>query len=186
MVLHPFHYRDCVQFPWDFEYKCSIYQRTQILYPTLSLCTFFLAISFFPCTHFFQNEFHVQLKNNDFTKRDLILFLVSEHECLYLSYSNQFNTLPSLSNNSANPSASYSARNARSFSPWIWYGVTAWTGGVCISHCSSLLCCCHAEGPLLVFFWCIYPKVKSQFWMKQRLWGVLIQHHGMGCKLTKS
>lgn len=75
-------------------------------------------------SRFSEWKFHILLKNNDFPKRGLILLLVSEHTSFYLSYSNQFNSLPSPSNNSANPSASYSTRNARSFSPWIWYGVT--------------------------------------------------------------
>lgn len=127
-------------------------------------------------------EIHTQLKNNDFTKRGLILFLVSELASLYLNYSNQFNPLPSLSNNSAKPSASYSTKNARSFPPWIWYGVTAWTAGSCISQCPSTPRCCHTKGPLLVLFSCIYPQVKSQFWMKQRLQGLLIQYQ----RITKS
>lgn len=85
MVLHPFHCRGYVQFPWDFEYKCTICQRTQIQYPTLSFCTFILGISFFPCTYIFQNGTFIH-SWKIMTYKERIDTIPSLWACIFISF----------------------------------------------------------------------------------------------------
>lgn len=113
------------------------------------------------------------------------LFLVSEYAFLYLFYSNQFNPLPILSNNSANPSVSYSTRNARSFPHEYDKEWQPELQGAAFPTAPPPPLLPWQRSPACAF-WCIYPKVKSQFWMKLRLWGVLVQHQRIGCMLSKS